>query len=76
MSALTDDQIVAIVADYKPGKRMNPVPGMPVSHLPISDTATVQRLIAAGRLTLIEVTKPSKVDPTREMTYAYLAVPR
>jgi hypothetical protein len=67
--------VIAAVRNFKPSRGMNKVPGMPVSYLSATTEGEALRsLLADGTLKLIEVTKPSKVDPTRTMTYAYLVV--
>lgn len=70
----TDAELIEWVRDWKPGKGMNDVPGVPLSRFSITGGAMddVRRLIAAGSLELVDVTKQSKVNPDKTMTYSYI----
>jgi hypothetical protein len=52
------------IAAYKPGSRMNPVPGMPTSHVPLSEAATLRGLIAKGFVRVV-----MKRTPRGELAY-------
>jgi hypothetical protein len=50
-------------------------PGVPANHIPLAMTPALHALIAAGTVHVVEVTKPRKTDPTRTITYTYVARP-
>lgn len=50
----TDERsLIDYIAKYKPGRRMNPVPGLPVSHVPLSEAPTLRSLISRGLVKVV-----------------------
>ncbi len=54
-SMTTKDEVSLIncISAYRPGRRMNDVPGMPVSHVPLCETAALRTLINKGLVKVV-----------------------
>ncbi len=46
--------LITYISAYRPGRLMNDVPGMPVSHVPLSEAATLRNLINKGLVRVVK----------------------
>lgn len=52
--------------------RRNDWPGTPVSQLPLCWSRVLQNMVREGRVELVEVVRPSRVDPSTTRTVTYV----
>lgn len=60
------------ILDTIDGYKNKAHPGFPVTSLPLSVGPALRALTSDGTVRLIDVTKPSKVNPAAKVTYTYV----